>query len=290
MINKLKIFSAVLFVSILYSCILGVFFHSVSTVPATSDSISESAALPIVMYHSVLKDTERSGKYVITPDELKNDIEYLKKEGYEFVLPRDVIAYADGEGELPEKSVMLTFDDGFYNNYGYVMPILEERGAKAVISVVGSYTDEYSKSNIANMTYGYLRWSEVYDMFLDSRTEVANHSYNFHSNTKGRNGSKRNKYEDKSSYREIFFSDTKKAQDRFMTKTGFAPTVYTYPFGAYSAETTEVLKDMGFRMSLTCESGINHIMRDADSLFLLKRYNRPSGIATADFFEKILNE
>ncbi len=290
MINKLKTFFAVLFVSLLYSCILGVFFRSASTMPVTSGSISDGAVLPIVMYHSVLKDTDLSGKYVITPEELKNDIEYLKTAGYEFVLPRDIIAYTDGEGELPQKPVMLTFDDGFYNNYGYVMPILEKCDAKAVVSVVGSYTDEYSESNIANMTHGYLRWSEVYDMFLSSRTEVANHSYAFHSNTGGRNGSKRNKYEDKSSYGKIFRADTKKAQDRFLTKTGFAPTVYTYPFGAYSAETTEMLKDMGFRMSLTCESGINRIARDADSLFLLKRFNRPSGIASSDFFGKILNE
>ena len=71
-----------------------------------------------------------------------------------------------------------------------------------------------------------------------------------------------------------------------MTKTGFAPIIYTYPFGAYSEETTDMLKSMGIKMSLTCNEGINHIT-DADSLFMLKRYNRPSGISTADFFAKM---
>ena len=152
--------------------------------------------------------------------------------------------------------------------------------------VVGSYTDEYSKSNIANMTYGYVRWSEVYDMFIDKRVEVGNHSYDFHSNNHGRNGSKRNSGESEDAYRNIFVDDTQKAQERFMTKTGFAPIIYTYPFGAYSEETTDMLKSMGFKMSLTCNEGINHIT-DADSLFMLKRYNRPSGISTADFFAKM---
>ena len=261
-------------------------FNSVSSVPVLSVNISDGVDMPIIMYHSVLKDTDLSGKYIVTPDTLKNDINFLKNKGYTFVSAQELIDYTNGTSKLPDKPVMLTFDDGFYNNYGYVMPILSEYDAKAVISVVGSYTDEYSKSNIANMTYGYVRWSEVYDMFIDKRVEVGNHSYDFHSNNHGRNGSKRNSGESEDTYKNIFVADTQKAQDRFMTKTGFAPIIYTYPFGAYSEETTDMLKSMGFKMSLTCNEGINHIT-DADSLFMLKRYNRPSGISTADFFAKM---
>ena len=289
MINKFKTFSVILFVSVLYCCILGMLFNNISTVPVLSTSASEAVRLPIVMYHSVLKDTELSGKYVITPDTLKSDIQYLHNNGYTFVSAQELIDYTENNGILPDKPVLLTFDDGFYNNYGYVKPILEKYGAKAVISVVGSYTDEYSESNIANMTYGYVRWSDVYDMFLSNRIEIANHSYGFHSNNNGRNGSKRNKGEDINTYKKVFYDDTKKAQDRFMTKTGFSPYIYTYPFGAYSDETTDILKDMGFKMTLTCNEGINSITKNPDSLFLLKRYNRPSGISSQDFFSKILD-
>lgn len=285
MFNKLKTLSAVLIVSILYCSIWGIIFGSFSNSPTFSENLNKEVDLPIIMYHSVLKDTSLSGKYVITPKTLENDIDYLKEKGYTFVSSSDVVAFTEGKCSLPSKPVMLTFDDGFYNNYGYVMPILAKKNAKAVISVVGSYTDEYSKSNIANMTYGYLRWSEIYEMFLSKQIEIGNHSYNFHSNTNGRNGSKRKYGEGENDYISIFSSDTQKAQNRFMEKTGFMPFIYTYPFGAYSEETTPVLKDMGFKMSFTCSEGINKIT-DADSLFLLKRYNRPSGISSADFFEK----
>ena len=159
MIKKLKIFSVVIFVSLLYCGILGIVFNSVSSVPVLSVNISNGVDMPIIMYHSVLKDTNLSGKYIVTPDTLKNDINFLKNKGYTFVSAQELIDYTNGTSKLPDKPVMLTFDDGFYNNYGYVMPILSEYDAKAVISVVGSYTDEYSKSNIANMTYGYVRWS-----------------------------------------------------------------------------------------------------------------------------------
>ncbi len=288
MVNKLKRFCVVIFVSLLYCGILGILFRSYSSAPVFSSDESGEISMPIIMYHSVLKDTELSGKYVITPQTLCDDIEYLISNGYSFVSAQDVIDYTESGSPLPYKPVMLTFDDGCYNFYGYVMPILDKYDAKAVVSVVGSYTDEFSNSNIANLTYGYLRWNEVYEMFINSRVEVANHSYDFHSNSHGRNGAGKKRGESKSEYEQIFYDDTKRAQDRFMEKIGFAPLIYTYPFGIYNKETTSILKDMGFKMSLGCSEGINKIRSaDPECLFMLKRFNRPSGILTSDFFEAI---
>lgn len=85
MIKKLKIFSVVIFVSLLYCGILGIVFNSVSSVPVLSVNISNGVDMPIIMYHSVLKDTNLSGKYIVTPDTLKNDINFLKNKGYTFV-------------------------------------------------------------------------------------------------------------------------------------------------------------------------------------------------------------
>lgn len=289
MVRKIKIFSVVIFVSLFYCFILGMLFQNISAVPVFY-APSNGVKVPVIMYHSVLKDTARSGKYVVTPDTLTNDIKYLKSKGYTFVSAQELIDYSEHGTLLPEKPVLLTFDDGHYNFYGYVMPILEENGANAVVSVVGSYTDEFSESNIKNMSYGYVRWSEVYDMFLSSRVEVGNHSYDFHGSKNGREGSKRKRDESLDAYKQVFVSDTEKAQNRFMTKTGFTPVIYTYPLGAYSEETTEWLKEMGFKMSFSCTEGVNLVTRDPNSLFLLKRFNRPSGISSERFFSRILEE
>ena len=289
--SKLKTFSVIVFVSVLYCAILGMFFNNISSVPvlSTNDG-SDAVELPIIMYHSVLKDESRSGAYVITPETLENDIVYLLENGYTFVTAQELIDYTENIGILPDKPAMLTFDDGFYNNYEYVKPLLEEYGASAVISVVGSYTDEFSESNIANPSFGYLRWSDIYDMFLSKHIEIGNHSYNFHSTDQGRMGSGRNEGESDEEYLSIFCEDTQRMQDRCMEKTGFAPVIYTYPFGEYDEITTDVLKEMGFKMSLSCTEGINHIVPDPDCLFILKRYNRPSGISTWEFFKDIIKE
>lgn len=250
---------------------------------------SGGVRLPIIMYHSVLKDDNLSGKYVITPSELESDIEYLHSQGFSFVSMREVIAFCEEGAPLPEKPAILTFDDGCYNNYGYVLPILKKYDAKAVFCVVGEYTDKYSEENIANMTYGYMRWSEISELEKSPYAEVANHSYGFHHNNGARNGSKRKRGESSREYCRIFRADTEKAQSRFEQNCGFRPYIYAYPFGAYSEESFDILENMGFKATLSCNEGINFITQGG-SLYLLKRFNRPSGITSEAFFESVYKD
>ncbi|MDE6658270.1 MAG: polysaccharide deacetylase family protein, partial [Oscillospiraceae bacterium] len=84
----------------------------------------EGVFLPIVMYHSIT-DISNSD-YQITKEQFAQDLYYLYANGYETVSIGDLLAYTEGKGELPEKPIMLTFDDGFYNNLSIALPLLEE--------------------------------------------------------------------------------------------------------------------------------------------------------------------
>lgn len=279
--NLIKINAALLTI---FLAVVGIFSHFISGGSLLAMNTSDEIELPIIMYHSVLKDTDLSGKYIVTPDILDEDITYLEELGYTSVPISAVIDYVENGTALPEKPFLLTFDDGCYNNYGYVLPILEKHGAHALFCVVGEYTDMYTESGVANLTYGYMRWSEIGELVKSPYAELANHSYGFHSNTNGRNGSKRNPNEELSTYLDIFREDTEKAQSRFKEYTDFTPIVYAYPFGAYSEESFDILKEMGFKATISCNEGINIITRDSECLYLLKRYNRPSGISSDEFF------
>ena len=246
--------------------------------------------LPILMYHSVLKNSELSGKYIVTPKTLEEDIEYLEKNGYTTVSMQSVIDYVDNDAPLPEKPVMLTFDDGSYNNYEYVLPILEKHNAHGIFCVVGKYTDDYTSMNEANTAYGYMRWIEVYNMSVNEHTELANHSYNFHKYGGGRNGSKKRPGEGSADYKELFRADTEKVQNGFKANSVTPPVIYAYPFGAYSKESLDVLKSMGFRATLTCNEGVNIITHNPECLYLLKRNNRPSGVSSEQFLSKLINK
>ena len=87
----------------------------------------DSVRVPILMYHSILKDSARQGKYVISPAVLAADLDALQVKGYTAITVSDLLAYVQDGADLPEKPVMITFDDGYYNNYIYAYPLLKQR-------------------------------------------------------------------------------------------------------------------------------------------------------------------
>jgi len=244
----------------------------------------EGIKVPIIMYHSVLNSN--NGKYVISPAKLEDDLKYIKDNGYTTITMTDLIAYVEGGKPLPAKPIILTFDDGFYNNYYYAVPLLQKYNMKAVISVVGKYTDDYSESNIVNINYSNLRWADINMLIPDGTIEFQSHSYNLHT-TQGRNGAKKKLGESLTHYKEVLTNDVMKLQDEFQNNCYYTPNTFTYPFGAISKESDVILKELGFKATLSCTEGINYITRDPNCLFSLKRYNR-SGLATTEkFFAKV---
>lgn len=255
---------------------------------AAQTMAEEGVRLPVIMYHSLLKDPSQAGAYVLSPEVLARDLDWLQAHGYETVTVGALIAYAEGTGELPEKPVMLTFDDGHFNNYLYALPLLQERGMQAVISVIGIETERFTESGQENAYWSYLSAERLREMHESGVFEIQNHSYDLHA-LEPRRGCLRRTGEKEGDYRELLTADTGRAQ-RLLIEAGVpTPTCYTYPFGAYSAESEEILRELGFFCTLSCSEGINTITRDPDSLYLLKRYNRPSGISSGRFFEEILH-
>ena len=256
----------------------------ISIVIANSEDYIE---VPIIMYHSILKDPSRSNKYTVTPTVLEEDLKYIKDKGYTTVTITDLISYVYDNKPLPEKPIVLTFDDGHYNNYGYLFPLLEKYDMKAVISIVGSYTDKFTETDEANLNYSYLRWKDIKELMDTGRIEFQNHTYNLHSNTGKRIGTKKIKGETDEHYKNVLEDDILKLQQEFKENTNYIPQCFTYPFGGISNASLDIIKELGFKASLSCEQGINKLTKNPNSLYLLKRYNRPSYISTYNFFQKI---
>ena len=137
----------------------------------------EGIKLPVVMYHSLLKDPGLQGRYVISPDLFEEDLQYLRRNGYTAVGIEDLLRYVDGKASLPEKPILLTFDDGYYNNYYYAFPLAKQYGMKIVISPVGSYMDKAAEENDPHPTYSYITWEDMREMAQSGLVEFQNHTY-----------------------------------------------------------------------------------------------------------------
>ena len=87
----------------------------------------EGVDVPVAMYHHVLEeDSSLLGDYVISRQELESDLQWLQKAGYTPVSPDQLIAYAAGEGELPQNPILLTFDDGYESFFANAYPLLQK--------------------------------------------------------------------------------------------------------------------------------------------------------------------
>ena len=249
---------------------------------------NESATVVILMYHSLLKDPARHGKYVVSPDLFESDLKYLKEHGYSFVGMQELIDFVYSGAPLPKKSVVITFDDGYYNNYLYAYPLLEKYDAKMVISVIGKYTDLYDGEK-PNAYYSHVTWDMINEMLASGRVEIGNHTYSMHTNGE-RRGSKKIKGETDEHYSKILTEDIGKLQAEMFEHTGTYPSVYTYPFGAISNASFGIIADMGFLASLSCAEKPSTVTRGKpESLRCLGRFLRPTKISSADFFEKKIN-
>lgn len=256
-------------------------------IPASAVSADGGLNLPIIMYHSIQKDESKAGKYVITPQGFENDLKFLEENGYETVFMSDVVKYVKGEASLPEKPIVLTFDDGYYNNYTYAYPLLKKYHMKAVISIVGIYTDMYSQNEDNSAEYAHLNWDTVNEMMESGIIEFQNHSYNLHINDKNRNGSKKRSGESLTDYEKLLSYDLNLLQTEFLEHTGYVPNVYTYPFGAVSTDSFDIIKDLGFSASLSCENKTNYIKPgETEDLYMLNRFIRTSSNSVSSILKQ----
>lgn len=242
-----------------------------------------------LMYHQVLKDESRAGKYIITPNELESDLAYLSENGYVSVLPSQLVKIREQGGRLPEKTVVITFDDGYETGLYYVLPLLKKYGMKAVINVVGNYTDEYSQINEAgrHLSYAYLTWDEIRKLSDSGYVEIGNHTYNMHSYNGERNGCARKENESDEQYRTALYEDVSMLSDKLQQVTGKRPVAFAYPFGSLSEGSAEIIGSAGISVFMTCCEQPCSMNRNGR--IVINRYNRESGRTAQQICEEFNN-
>lgn len=271
---------------IIYILII-IIFTFIITYPALSTSLSNK--MPIIMYHNVVKGTHpKRGNYVIHPNEFEKDLIYLQSNGYTTILINDLIKYKENGTPLPEKPIILTFDDGHKSFLSYVVPLLEKYNMKAVVSVVGTYCDMATEQNDPNPDYSYLTWKDLKELSTKDFIEVQNHTYNMHNLTGTRIGCKICNNESTEEYQEILTYDLQLLQERLLKEANITPSTFTYPFGQLCKESIDVLKNIGFKAALTCNE--QQINLENINLYRLGRFNRPSGISSEMFFKSVITK
>jgi peptidoglycan/xylan/chitin deacetylase (PgdA/CDA1 family) len=123
----------------------------------------------ILTYHSIEpKPAKKEGAnqlhYRITPENFEKQMQYLKDNAYTPITFDAWVRYLTTGAAIPEKSIVLTFDDGWKNQYTYAVPILKKFGFTGTFFIVGKMRNA-----------GYMTWDEVRSLHADG-FEVASHT------------------------------------------------------------------------------------------------------------------
>lgn len=281
---------ALCFVLVTALLVFGAMQRSEQTTASAAAQVGENERLlPVIMYHQLTDTASNAGPYVLTSQQFEADMRYIKSKGYTSVTTQQLIDYGNQKASLPEKPILITFDDGYESFINYAQPILNELDMYAVVSIIGSVAQTYTDTSDHTIRYSHLSWEAIGQLSQDPHVEIGNHTYNLHTLDQGRRGCAIKSGEEVGAYKTMLTADLTKTQDLIAKYTGSPAKTFAYPFGAKCSQSEEVLRDMGFQVVLTCAEKINHITdQSTDWLYQIGRFNRPSGKTSEQFFQKIL--
>ena len=229
-----------------------------SSEPSPEPSAPANTKLYILMYHHFVPDGEDCNDWTTTVSRFREDLEWLRDNGYTCVLPRELAA---GQ-PLPEKAVMLTMDDGYTSNYTLAYPILQEFGAKAVIALVTAYPDVVQWS---------MTWDMCREMAASGLVEFGSHTHALHPYDKVHKtyGVQRWKGESQADYEARVLTDLQASVDTLTEQLGTAPVYFAYPHGKTDSWSSDFLREH-FSVTVTTQVKAADI---SGGLYQLPRYN-----------------
>lgn len=242
------------------------FGEYVSQAPAGAQEASPAAAeaysaqVPILMYHNLAQ--EGSGNDTISVQRLEEHLAALQDAGYTTITFQDLLAYVEQGTELPEKPVLLTFDDGYESNYTLAYPLLQQYQMKATIFVIGVSMGKDTYKDTGQAMIPHFTQEQAAEMEASGLVAIESHGYDMHE-VQGRDpepirvGILPREDESEWDYAAFLQEDCQAMTDLL----GKTPGVLAYPYG-YASELSEVvLHEMGIYATVTIEEKINTIVK-----------------------------
>ena len=222
-------------------------------------------------FHDVVDDRDELTADTVTYDNLIDYFEWLRYAGYHPVSIDDLIADRDGVRALPEKAVLLCWDDGYASFYTHVFPLLRAYRFPAVLALVGQWLEP---SNEGTVMYGdklvprdnFVTWEQLREITASGLIEIASHSYDLHTGVAAgpegwtmpasitlRYDPATQKRESETAYKARIINDLKKNNDLIQQRLGVRPRVMVWPFGRYNAMTMDAATKTGMPITLTLD-------------------------------------
>jgi poly-beta-1,6-N-acetyl-D-glucosamine N-deacetylase len=231
-----------------------------------------SNEVQVLCYHDVVDDIyARPDSHSVDVTQLVTQFSWMRENGYKPVSLSDVIAAREGKKPLPDKAVLLTFDDGYASFHEKIFPLLREFNYPAVLALVGEWMDAPANGLVIYdgkpvPRNAFVTWDQVRKMQQSGLVEIASHTYALHkgqpANPQGNTqpaavsriyDAATTSYESDEAYAARIRTDLARNSALIEKETGVRPRAVVWPYGRDSLILRQTAEALGMPIGMTLE-------------------------------------
>lgn len=237
------------FILLMVATLLSVlFYHANNSASTTVDNKltrPPKDEIPILMYHKINPYFRSGGLGLrVPPKDFEQQLRYLREQGYNSITMSMLIDHYQQGTRLPKNPIVLTFDDGYTDNYTYALPLLKKYHYTATIFLVSGLvgkTNEWDEA-LGRPTNPLMNWDQIKEM------EKAGIEFGGHTVTHPH-------------LAQIPLEEARKEITKCKTdlekNLGHPVKFFCYPYGNYNRSVAEAVNDAGFQAAVTVKQGRN---------------------------------
>ncbi|WP_373529835.1 polysaccharide deacetylase family protein [Nostoc sp.] len=210
------------------------------------------AKVPIIMYHDILPQKEVF--FDVTPNELEEHFQLIKDQGVVPISMEQLITHLQTGMPLPEKPVLLTFDDGYGGHYQYVYPLLKKYNYPAVFSI---YTNGVGN----NVGRSHVSWEQLQEMVANPLVTIASHTISHPADLTALTD-------------EQLSTEVLESKKILEAKLGIPIPYFTYPTGKYDERVASSVREAGYNLALTMNDIDERFAGSSDNLLAVSRFGQ----------------
>lgn len=238
---------------------LNIIIEKIENIYARNYVLTKKYEIPVIMYHRVIRDKSEGGVHgiYVTESQFEKHLKYLKQKGFETITFKDLLnnKYKD-RFNREKKQIILTFDDGYTDNYNYAFPLLKKYGFKCVIYLLSHLN--YNKWDVEVKENPEHKF-DLMDMSMIKEMEEYGIEFGGHTKT----------------HSKLATLPIEIAQEEILTskkvleeKLGHALISFAYPYGNLNEDVKKIVKNSGYNFAVATDSGDISFSED---LFQIRR-------------------
>lgn len=238
---------------------LNIIVEKIENIYARNYVLTKKYEIPVIMYHRVIRDKSEGGVHgiYVTESQFEKHLKYLKQKGFETITFKDLLnnKYKD-RFNRGKKQIILTFDDGYTDNYNYAFPLLKKYGFKCVIYLLSHLN--YNKWDVEVKENPEHKF-DLMDMSMIKEMEEYGIEFGGHTKT----------------HPKLATLPIEIAQEEILTskkvleeKLGHALISFAYPYGNLNEDVKKIVKNSGYNFAVATDSGDISFSED---LFQIRR-------------------